>query len=60
MRDEEGRKKEASKVKETTKPKQHSTPNAVIFRKKNELPRVGFEPMTLRTLDRIHTLAVNL
>ena len=46
MRDEEGRKKEASKV------KQHSTPKVVIFPKKNELPRVGFEPKTLHTLDR--------
>ena len=29
MRDEKGRKKEASKVKQTNKAKQHSTPKAV-------------------------------
>ena len=34
-------KKEASKVKQTNKAKQHSTPKAVIFPRKNELPRVG-------------------
>ena len=50
MRDE-GRKKEASKVKQN-KAKQHSTPKAVTFPKKNELPRVGLEPTTLYTLDR--------
>ena len=44
MRDEkEGRKKqERSKQGHTNnKAKQHSTPKAVIFPKKNELPRVG-------------------
>ena len=40
---------EASKVKQTTKANQHSTPKAVTFPKKNELPRVGLEPTT-RTL----------
>ena len=35
------------------KAKQHSTPKAVTFPKKNELPRVGFEPTTLYTLDRV-------
>ena len=34
------------------KAKQHSTPKAVTFPKQNELPRVGFEPTTLYTLDR--------
>ena len=34
------RKKEASKVKQTSKAKQHSTPKAVTFLEKNELPRV--------------------
>ena len=43
----EGRKKEASKVKQTNKAKQHSTPKAVTFPRKNELPRVGLEPTTL-------------
>ena len=37
----EGRKKEVSKVKQTNKAKQHSTPKAVTF---NELPQVGLEP----------------
>ena len=45
---------EASKVKQTNKAKQHSTPKAVTFRKKNELPRVGLKPTTLYTLDRAH------
>ena len=52
MRDEEGRKKEASKVKQINKAKQHSTPKSVTFPKKNELPRVGLEPTPLYTLDR--------
>ena len=30
----------------------HSTPKAVIFPRKNELPQVGLEPTTLYTLDR--------
>ena len=45
--EKEGRKKEASKVKQTNKAKQHSTTKAVTFPKKNELPRVGLEPATL-------------
>ena len=45
------RKKEASMVKQN-KAKQHSTPKTVTFPKKNELPRVGFEPTPLHTLDR--------
>ena len=52
MRDGERRKKEASKVKQTNKAKQHSTPKAVAFHKKNELPRVGLKPTTLYTLNR--------
>ena len=51
MRDE---KEETSKVKQTNKAKQHSTPKAVTFPKKNEL---GLEPTTLYTLDMyIHVL----
>ena len=46
------RKKEASKVKQTNKAKQHSTPKAVYFPIKNELPQVGLEPTTLYTLDK--------
>ena len=36
--------------------KQCNTPKAVTFPKKNEwfLPRVGFEPTTLYTLDKVH------
>ena len=48
MRDAE----ERSKQGQTNKEKQHSTPTAVTFPKKNELPRVGLEPTTLYTLDR--------
>ena len=54
MRDEkERRKKQARSNKQTNnKAKQHSTPQAVTFHKKNELPRVGLDPTTLYTLDR--------
>ena len=44
-----GRKKEARPYKQRCK--QHSTPKAFTFPKKNELPRVGLEPTTLYTLD---------
>ena len=53
MLKDEARKKEASKVKQTNKAKQHRTPKAVNFSKKNELPRVGLEPTTLYTLDKV-------
>ena len=44
------RREERSKQGQTNnKAKQHSTPKAVIFPKKNELPRVGLEPTTLYT-----------
>ena len=50
MRDEkEERKKQGQ---QTNKAKQHSTPKAVTFPRKNELPQVGLEPTTLYTLDR--------
>ena len=39
-------------VKQTNKEKQHSTPKAVTFPRKNELPQVGLEPTTLYTPDR--------
>ena len=45
------RKKERSKQGQTNKAKQHSTPKAVTFPRKNELPQVGLEPTTLYTLD---------
>ena len=51
MRDER-RKEERSKQGQTNKAKQHSTPKAVTFPKKYELPRVELEPTTLYTLDR--------
>ena len=42
------RKEERSKQGHTnSKAKQHSTPKAVTFPKKIELPRVGLQPMTL-------------
>ena len=45
------RKEERSKQSQTNnKVKQHNTPKAVTFPKKNELPRVGLEPTTLYTL----------
>ena len=40
------RKKERSKQGQTNKAKQHSTPKAVTFTRKNELPQVGLEPTT--------------
>ena len=43
MRDE----KEGRQGHTNNKAKQHSTPKAVTFPKKNELPRVGLEPTTL-------------
>ena len=47
MRDET-RKEERSKQDQTNnKAKQHSTPKAVTFPKKKELPQVGLEPTTL-------------
>ena len=46
------RSKQGQTNKQTNKAKQHSTPKAVIFPRKNELPRVGLEPTTLYTLDR--------
>ena len=53
IRDEkEERKKQARSNKQTNRTKQHSTPKAVTFPRKNELPRVGLEPTTLYTLDR--------
>ena len=51
MRDEkEGRKKQARSNQQQGKATQYT--KAVTFPKKNELPRVGLEPMTLYTLDR--------
>ena len=51
MRDEkEGRKKQARSNKQgqtNNKAKQHSTPKAVTFPKKNELPRVGLKATTI-------------
>ena len=51
MRDEKEGRKKASKVKQTNKAKQHSTPKAATY-PENELSRVGLEPTTLHTLDR--------
>ena len=43
---------ERSKVIQTSKQSNRTTPKAVTFPKKDELLWVGFEPTTLRTLDR--------
>ena len=48
--EKEGRKKQARSNKQQGK--QHSTPKAVAFPKKNELPRVGLKTTTLYTLER--------
>ena len=56
MRDEEGRKKEASKVKQTTRQSNTTHPRQSLFQRKNELPRVGLEPKPLYTLDVQHRL----
>ena len=51
------RKEERGKQGQTNnKAKQHSTSKAVTLQKKNELPRVGREPTTLYTLDRVHLM----
>ena len=52
------RKEESSKQGQTNnKAKQHSTPKAVTFPKKNEMPRVGLEPTTLYTYSIIACLS---
>ena len=56
MRDE---KEVRSKQGQTNnKAKQHSTPKAVSFPKKNELSQVGLEPTTHYTQDRALTFTV--
>ena len=47
MRDEEGRKKEASKVKQTTRQSNIAYPRQSLFQRKNELPLVGHVYMHL-------------
>ena len=49
MRGEEEKSKQGQA---NNKAKQHNTPEAVTFPKKNELPQVGLEPTALYTLDR--------
>ena len=53
MRSKKERSKQGQTNKQTNKAKQHSSPKAVTFPRKNELPRVGLEPTTLYTLDRV-------
>ena len=53
MRRKKERSKQGQTNKQTNKAKQHSTPKAVTFPRKNELPRVGLEPTTLYTQDRV-------
>ena len=49
--EDDDEKEERSKQGQTNnKAKQHSTPKAVTFPKKNELPQVGLEPTTFYTL----------
>ena len=58
MRDEkEGRSKQGQT---NNKAKQRSTPKAITFPKKNELPRVVLEPTTLYTLDRAHVEYIHI
>ena len=58
MRRKEERSKQA-KVKQTNKAKQQSTPKAVTFPKKNELPRVGLEHVhVLRDMNTRHLFAI--
>ena len=51
MRD--GRKKQARSNKKTRQSNTAHPIKAVTFPKKNELPRVGLEPTTLYTLDKV-------
>ena len=53
MRDERRKEGRSKQDQTNNKAKQHSTPKAVTFPKKNELPQVGLEPTTLHTLDRV-------
>ena len=54
------RKKERSKQGQTNnKAKQHSTPKAVTFPRKNELPQVGLEPTTLYIYIYIYTYVLS-
>ena len=54
MRDEkEGMKKQARST--NNKAKQHSTPKAVTFPKKNELPRVGLNVYIVQVENTAHT-----
>ena len=52
MRDEKEERKKQARSNKQTRQSNTSTPKAVTFPKKNELPRVGLEPTTLYTLDR--------
>ena len=55
------RKEERSKQGQTNKKaKQHSTPKAVTFPKENELPQVGFEPITCTCTVHYITIFINI
>ena len=64
MRDERKKGERSKQGQTNNKAKQHSTPKAVTFPKKNELSRVGLEPTTLYTLDRalyhVYTVHVHI
>ena len=47
MKDERRKEGRSKQGQANNKAKQHSTPKAVTFSKKNELPQVGLEPTTL-------------
>ena len=52
MRDERRKEGRSKQGQTNNTAKQHSTPKAVTFPEKNELPWVGLELTTLYTLDR--------
>ena len=53
MRDERRKEVRSKQDQTNNKAKQHSTPKAVTFPNKNELPRVGLEPTTHMYIIRI-------
>ena len=59
MRDEkEEIKKQAKSNKQTNKAKQHSTPKAVPFPRKNELPQAMYVHVHLNYYRHVHTVCV--
>ena len=52
MRDEKEERKKQARSNKQTRQSNTAHPRQSLFLEKNELPRVGLEPMTLYTLDR--------